>query len=96
MQEMQVTWFSPWVGKIPWKWQPTPVFLPGKFHRQRSPAGFSPWGCKESDTTEHTHTHTPALLVCEQGFCSPDQNSKNDLETLDLLMLENDTFKTII
>ena len=41
-------------GKIPWskKWQPTPVFLPGKFHGQRSLAGYSSWGCKESDTTE--------------------------------------------
>ena len=30
--------FDPWVGKIPWrrKWQPTPVFLPGEFHGQRS------------------------------------------------------------
>ena len=36
----------PWVGKIPWerKWQPTPVFLPGKSHGQRSLAGYSPWG----------------------------------------------------
>ena len=34
------------------KWQPTPVFLPGKFHGQRSLAGYSPWGCKELDTTE--------------------------------------------
>ena len=34
------------------KWKPTPVFLPRKFHRQRSLAGYSPWGCKESDTTE--------------------------------------------
>jgi len=52
--------FSPWVGKIPWrrKWQPTPVFLLRKFHRQRSLAGYSPGGCKESDTTEHTHIHT--------------------------------------
>ena len=35
-----------WVGKIPWrkKWQPTPVFLPGKPHGQRSLAGYSPWG----------------------------------------------------
>ena len=34
--------FSPWVGKMPWsrKWQPSPVFLPGKFHRQRSLAGY--------------------------------------------------------
>ena len=35
--------FIPWVGKIPWrrKWQPTPVFLPGKSHRQRNLAGYS-------------------------------------------------------
>ena len=33
------------------KWQPTPVFLPQKSHGQRHPAGYSPWGCKESDTT---------------------------------------------
>ena len=39
-----------------------PVFLPGKSHGQRSLVGYSPWGRKESDTTEpptHTHTHTP-------------------------------------
>ena len=49
--------FSPWVGKIPWrrKWQPTPVLLPGKFRGWRSLLGFSPWGCKESDTTERLH-----------------------------------------
>ena len=48
--------FDPWVGKIPWrrKWQPTPVFLPGEW---RSQVDCSPWGLKESDTTEHTHTH---------------------------------------
>ena len=46
--------FDPWVRKIPWrrKWQPTPVFLSGEFHRQRNLAGCSPWGRKESDTTE--------------------------------------------
>jgi len=37
------------------KWQPNPVFLPGKFHGQRSLVGCSPWGLKELDTTEHTH-----------------------------------------
>ena len=44
------------VGKGPWgrKWQPTPVFLPGKSQGQRSLAGYSPWGCTESDTTEAT------------------------------------------
>ena len=48
--------FSPWVGKIPWrrKWQPFPVFLPGESHGQRSLAGHSPWGRKESDTTAVT------------------------------------------
>ena len=47
-------WFDPWVRKILWrrKWQPTPVFLFGESHGQRSLAGYSPWGCKESDTTE--------------------------------------------
>ena len=42
------------VGKIPWRkiWQPTPVSLPKESHGQRSLAGFSPQGCKESDTTE--------------------------------------------
>ena len=36
--------FDPWVGKIPWrrKWQPTPVFLPGESHGQRSLVGYSP------------------------------------------------------
>ena len=53
--------FDSWVRKIfprkiCWrrKWQPTPVFLPGK-HGQRSLAGYSPWGHKELDTTEHAH-----------------------------------------
>ena len=48
------TGFDPWVRKIPWrrKWQPTPVFLSGKSHERRSLAGYGPWGCKESDTTE--------------------------------------------
>ena len=36
------------------KWQPTPVFLPGKFRGQRSLVGYSPLGCKESDMTEVT------------------------------------------
>ena len=36
------------------KWQPSPVYLPGKFQGQRSLAGYSPWGCKELDTTERT------------------------------------------
>ena len=44
----------PGLGRFPWRrtWQPTPVFLPGEFHGQRSLVGYSPWGCKESNTTE--------------------------------------------
>ena len=37
------------------KWQPTPIFLPGRFHGQRSLAGYSPWGRKELDTTDQLH-----------------------------------------
>ena len=50
--------FNPWIRKIPWRraWQPTPLFLPGEAHEQRSLVGYSPWGHKESVTTEHTHT----------------------------------------
>ena len=57
--------FDPWVGKIPWRraWKPTPVFLPGESHGQRSLAGYSPWGCKELDMIDLAHTVDP-------GFCS--------------------------
>ena len=40
------------------KWQHTPVFLPGKFHRQMNLVGYSPWGCKELAPTEHISTYT--------------------------------------
>ena len=48
--------FDPWFGKIPWRraWPPTPVFLPGESHGQRSLVGYSPRGHTESDTTEVT------------------------------------------
>ena len=42
------------------KWQPIPIFLPGKSYGQRL-AGNSPWGRKKSDTTEHTHSNFLAL-----------------------------------
>ena len=49
--------FNHWVRKIPWRreWLPTPVFLPGGLHGQRSLAGYSPWGHEESDTPEHMY-----------------------------------------
>ena len=51
--------FNPCTRKIPSsrKWQPTPVILPVKFHGQRSLEGYSPWCCKESDTTEKLSMH---------------------------------------
>jgi len=58
--------FDPWVGKIPWRraWQPTPVSLPGDSHGQRSLTGYSPWGGKKPDTTQHLSTH---IHTCIQG-----------------------------
>ena len=44
-------WEDPWRRK----WQPTPVFLPGKPHGQRSLVGYSPWNCEELDVTERLH-----------------------------------------
>ena len=48
---------------------PTPVFLPGEFHGQRSPAGYSLWGCKEWNTADQLSTH--AAVMGERGFFSP-------------------------
>ena len=54
-----------WVRSLGWEdpleeemAQPTPVFLPGKSHGQRSLAGYSLWGLKELDMTEQAHTYT--------------------------------------
>ena len=56
--------FDPWVGKIPWrrKWQPTLVFLLGKFHGQRSLVGYSPIGLQRvghDRVTEHMQKSLP-------------------------------------
>ena len=42
--------FNPWVGKIPWrrKWYPTPIFLLGESHGQKSLADYSPWGLQRA------------------------------------------------
>ena len=60
--------FDTCVRKILWrrKWQPTPVFLPGKFYGQRSLAGYSPWGRKElghNSATEHAKTRLTNLAL---------------------------------
>ena len=69
---------NPWLGKNSWrrKWRPTPVLLPGKFHGQRSLVGYSPRGCKKSDTTEWLHFTsltlakllTPMLVIYLSNF----------------------------
>ena len=61
--------FYPWGRKIPRsrKWQPTPVFLPGKFYGQRNLAGYSACGWKASDITEYTH-RIERILPVEWGF----------------------------
>ena len=50
-------------GRCPGGGNDTTVFLPGKSHRQRSQAGYSPWGRKESYTTEHA-----GVLPCQNGI----------------------------
>ena len=50
--------------------QHTPVFLPGKSQGQRSLVGHNPWGCRESDITEHTAQHTAEPKKPDsKGFC---------------------------
>ena len=66
--------FDPWVGKIPWRraWRPTPVFLPGESHGQRSLVGYGPYCHKELDMIEATqhalmdkkkHRQQPGLVI---------------------------------
>ena len=80
--------FHPWVGKIPWrrKWQPSPVFLPGESHGQRSLGGYSPlesesqthlsnWvhtcACVDVHTHTHTHTHTHVYMQKNKMRANP-------------------------
>jgi len=61
---------NPWVGKILWRreWQPTPVFLPGEFHGQRSLVGYNSWGTK-SQTQLSTNTLTFTCMErCSDDF----------------------------
>ena len=74
-------------------WQPTPVFSPGKFHGQRSLVGYSPWGHKESDTTERPSEvwlkgfqPSPGTLVSSHGpealfLCSGTIDTENLLQS---------------
>ena len=59
--------FDPWVWKIPWRreWPPTLAFFTGEFCGQRSLAGYSSWGCKESDNDWMTNTFTLGTWINE-------------------------------
>ena len=72
--------FDSWVGKIPWrrKWQPTPVFLPGESHGQRSPGDCSLWACRVGrDWAQHSPIRISSLAprpsscphFCSEFFC---------------------------
>ena len=63
--------FSPRVGKFPWRreWQLTPVFLPGESHGQRNMVGYSPWGRKESDTSEAMEHEHFVVITVKPGVC---------------------------
>ena len=89
--------FDPWVGKMAWrrKLQPTLVFLPGKFHGQKSLVNYSPWGHKESDRTEHTRrqessyllSNTPVgLITKEQNSCTISWKHRNKLYVLSYIL----------
>ena len=67
--------FDPSVRKILWsgQWKPTPIFLLGKFHGQRSQVGYSPGDWKELETTEPTHTIMSViehLFMCLFVICT--------------------------
>ena len=51
-------------GRFYWRrtWHPTPVVLPGESHGQKSLVGYSPWGCKESDTTKRLNNNNKQIL----------------------------------
>ena len=74
MLKKLVTRLDPWVGKISWrrKWQPTPIFLPGKSYGQRSLEGYSPWGHKKVRhhlvTKEEKPTFSPSFTPSSQAW----------------------------
>ena len=69
--------FNPWIRKIPWKreWLPTPVFLPGESHGQRSLMGYSSWCHKGPDTTEQLIL---SLFLSQNWILAPVVKPSND------------------
>ena len=69
--------FHLWVRKIPWRrnWQPMPVLLPRKSHRQRSLVGYSPWDREESDTTSPLNND----IIPVSSFCVHSKSNMSNL-----------------
>ena len=70
--------FDPWVGKIPWRrvWKPTPIFLPGESHGQRSLAGYSPWRHSQTGLSQQAcmlqpQSSTRTALLTQQKALDP-------------------------
>ena len=87
MQETQTTWVWSLGQKDPWRkqWQPTAVFLPGKFQGQRSLAGYSPRDHKESDVTKHmahSTNHSFFSIFAVPTTCFNHNNEKLDINIL--------------
>ena len=102
-------WVQSLVEKIPWRraWQPTPVFFPGEFHGQRSLAGYSPWGHRESDMTKrltllshcppasHPSFHSSSVLntlLCFLPYLSPQPCQVGPIAVLTLTLLQRWTW----
>ena len=70
LSAMQETWVRSlgWEDSLRRKWQPTPVFLPGKSHGWQSPVGYCAWGRKELDMTDQLHFTS---LIIPRGFFFP-------------------------
>ena len=90
--------FDPWVGKIPWrrKWQPTPVFLPGKSHRQRSLSGYCPWGDKRVEYNLATNPllSSNPLLESYYVYSIPGLNPVDNRNNSPWVVTNQNVFKT--
>ena len=70
LPKMQETWVQSLAQEDPLE-KGTAIFLPGEFHGQRSPVGYSPWGCRELDMTKQlTHTHTHIYVTADLATTS--------------------------
>ena len=75
---MQETWAQSlsWEDPLEKGWQPTPVFVPGELHGQKSLAGYSPWSRKELDMTEQLSPSVPLRHPWQYYSHFRDENTK--------------------